>query len=268
MKILGDRNPVKKQSSVFHLTDLGGNKIPDKWGINYIKQSLSKIQYAGFKIIEGLTTLELTGTYMVGLLTEVFAVLSDLQVNVVESKDGFKIDMIETQLRNVLKGDNVIGSIKTLVSLKVTRTERRLHKMMFADHDYEHKPIIKTNWDFPIVLIQNCLERGYFGINVYCEDRARLLFDVACTLTDMSYVVFHATLKTIGDGAHMEFFVRHTNGLPISSEAEKQFVSLCLRASIERRASEGVWLELRDNNNCWDFHLVDSLYTVVAWTWF
>ncbi|KAK1374762.1 ACT domain-containing protein ACR8-like [Heracleum sosnowskyi] len=255
--------------AVFHVTDLGGNKITDKRGINYIEQSLSKIQYAGFKSIEGLTALELTGTDRVGLLAEVFAVLSDLQVNVVESKvwthngriasliyvkdcdsgfpiqDGFKIDMIETQLRNVLRGDNDIGSVKTLVSLKVTHTERRLHQMMFADRDYEHKPIIRTNWDFPIVLIQNCLERGYSGINVYCEDRARLLFDVACTLTDMSYVVFHATLKTTGDRAHMEFFVRHTNGLPISSEAEKQFVSLCLRAAIERRASEGVWLELR-----------------------
>ncbi|KAK1367289.1 ACT domain-containing protein ACR8-like [Heracleum sosnowskyi] len=240
--------------AVFHVTDLDGNKLTDKRVINYIEQ--------------GLTTLELTGTDRVGLLTEVFEVLSDLQVNVVESKvwthngriaslvyvkdcdsgfpiqDEVKIDMIETQLRNVLKGDTDIRSVKTLVSLKVTHTERRLHQMMFADRDYEQKPIIRTNWDSPIVLIQNCLERGYSGINVYCEDRARLLFDVVCTLTDMDYVVFHATLKTKGDRAHMEFFVRHKNGLPISSQAEKQFVSVCLHAAIERRAFEGVRLEL------------------------
>ncbi|KAK1385428.1 hypothetical protein POM88_023163 [Heracleum sosnowskyi] len=130
---------------------------------------------------------------------------------------------------------------------------------MFADRDYEQKPIIRTNWDSPIVLIQNCLERGYSGTNVYFEDRARLLFDVVCTLIDMDYVVFHATLKTTGDRAHMEFFVRHKNGLPISSQAEKQFVSLCLRAAIERRAFEGVWLELHAVGNAADTKMIESV---------
>ncbi|KAK1376426.1 ACT domain-containing protein ACR8-like [Heracleum sosnowskyi] len=253
---------------VFHVTDLNGNKLTDESVINYMEQSLGKIQLVGSKSIEGLTALELTGTDRVGLLSEVFAVLSDLQVNVVESKvwthngriasliyvkdcdsgfpieDELKIDAIEARLRNVLKGDNDIRSAKTLVSLEVTHTERRLHQMMFDDRDYEQKPIIRTNGDSPIVSIQNCLERGYSGVNVHCKDRAKLLFDVVCTLTDMEYVVFHATLDTTGDRAYMEFFIRHTDGTPISSDAEKQRVILCLRAAIERRASEGVRLEL------------------------
>ncbi|XP_074373525.1 ACT domain-containing protein ACR8-like [Apium graveolens] len=254
---------------VFYVTDLEGNKLTDISVINYIEQSLSKIQFVGSKSIEGLTALELTGSDRVGLLSEVFAVLSDLQVNVVESKawthngriaslvyvkdcdsglliqEESKTEMIETWLMNVLKGDNNSGSVKTLVSLKVIPTERRLHQMMLADRDYEQKPIFRTNWESSIVLIQNRLERGYSGINVYCKDRARLLFDVVCTLTDMDYVVFHAVVNTTGDTAHMEFFVKNTNGVPINSEAEKQFVILCLRAAIERRASEGVRLELR-----------------------
>ncbi|WOG90300.1 hypothetical protein DCAR_0209543 [Daucus carota subsp. sativus] len=251
---------------VFHVTDLDGNKISDESVINYIEKSLGKIHCVDSKSIEGLTALELTGTDRVGLLSEVFAVLSDLQVNVVESKvwthngriasliyvkdcdsgftieDEFKIDGVEARLRNVLKGDTDIRSVKTLVSLEVTHTERRLHQMMFADRDYECKPIMRTNGDSPIVIIQN-LERGYSGINVYCEDRPKLLFDVVCTLTDMDIVVFHATLNTTGDRANMEFFVRHTNGTLISSEVERRFI-LCLRAAIERRASEGVRLEL------------------------
>ena len=77
--------------------------------------------------------------------------------------------------------------------------------MMFADRDYEWKPIMRTNGDSPIVIIQNCLERGYSGINVYCEDRPKLLFDVVCTLTDMDIVVFHATLNTTGDRANMVY---------------------------------------------------------------
>lgn len=35
-----------------------------------------------------------------------------------------------------------------------------------------------------------------------------------------------------------EFFIRHMDGTPISSEAEKQRVILCLVAAIERRASQ------------------------------
>lgn len=251
---------------VFYVTDLKGNKLADESVINYIEKSLGTIHYATSKCIDGLTALELTGTDRLGLLSEVFAVLSDLQCNVVESKmwthngriasliyvkdcdsgspieDSQKINRIEGRLRNVLKGDNDIRSAKTTVSMAVTHTERRLHQMMFADRDYERKPIIRTSGDRPLVVVQNCLERCYSVVNIQCKDRTKLLFDVVCTLTDMEYVVFHATINTTG--AYLEFFIRHTDGTPISSEAEKQRVILCLQAAIERRASEGVRLEL------------------------
>lgn len=253
---------------VFHVTDLNGNKLTDESVINYIEQSLGTIHYTRPGSIEGLTALELTGTDRVGLLSEVFAVLADLQCNVVESKvwthngriaslifvkdcdsgspieDLQKIDRIEARLRNVLKGDNDIKSAKTSISMSVTHTERRLHQMMFADRDYERKPIISKGDDSLVVLVQNCLERGYSVVNIQCKDRTKLLFDVVCTLTDMQYVVFHATINTAADTAYMEFFIKHTDGTPISSEAEKQRVILCLQASIERRASQGVRLEL------------------------
>lgn len=194
-------------------------------------QSLGTIDYAKSKSPEGLTALELTGTDRVGLLSEVFAVLSDLQCNVVESKvwthngriasliyvkdcdsgfpieDSQKIDRIEARLRNVLKGDNDIRSAKTSVSMAVTHTERRLHQMMFADRDYERKPIIKTSNDSPVVGVQNCIERGYSVVNIHCKDRMKLLFDVVCTLTDMQYVVFHGTLTTTGDRAYLVYLL-------------------------------------------------------------
>lgn len=215
-----------------------------------------------------MTALELTGTDRIGLLSEVFAVLSDLQCNVVEAKmwthngriaslihikesqsgypieDSQKIDRIEARLRSVLKGDNDVRSAKTSVSMAVTHTERRLHQMMFADRDYERKPVIRTSNDTPRVSVLNCLEKGYSVVNIQCKDRTKLLFDVVCTLTDMQYVVFHATIDSAGDRAYLEFFIRHTDGIPISSDAEKQRVILCLQAAIERRASEGVRLEL------------------------
>ncbi|KAK7844697.1 act domain-containing protein acr8 [Quercus suber] len=103
--------------------------------------------------------------------------------------------------------------------MAVTHTERRLHQMMFAGPDFEWKPILKRSDDCPIVTVQNSIER------------------------DMEYVVFHATINTAGDRACLEFYIRHTDGTPISSEPERQRIIQCQQASIERRASEGVRLE-------------------------
>ncbi|KAJ1416050.1 ACT domain [Sesbania bispinosa] len=253
---------------VFHVTDQNGNKLTDESVLKYIEQSLGSIHNGRANCSNGLTALELTGTDRVGLLSEVFAVLADLQCDVVEAKvwthngriasliyvkdcnsgstieDSQRINKIEVRLRNVLKGDNDIRSAKTSVSLSVMHTERRLHQMMFTDRDYQRTPILKFTSDKAVVTVQNWAERGYSVVNVQCKDRSKLLFDVVCNLTDMEYVVFHATINTTSDRAYLEFYIRHKDGTPISSEPERQRVIQCLKASVERRACEGVRLEL------------------------
>ncbi|KAI4338830.1 hypothetical protein MLD38_023841 [Melastoma candidum] len=252
---------------VFHVTDQNGNKLMEKSVVGYIEQSLTNIQCGRTKEYTGLTALELTGTDRVGLLSEVFAVLADLDCDVVEAKvwthngriasliymkdcnsgspieDSQQIDRIEARLRQVLKGDNDIRSAKTVFSMAVTHTERRLHQMMFADRDYEREPIFMLGNDNPVVSVLNWVERGYSVVNVQCKDRTKLLFDVVCTLTDMEYVVFHATVNTLEDVASLEFYIRHADGSPISSEPERQRVIKCLQAAVERRVSKGVRLE-------------------------
>lgn len=190
-------------------------------------QSLETIHYGRSNSFNGLTALELTGTDRVGLLSEVFAVLADLQCSVVEAKvwthngriasliyvkdcnsgspieDSQQIDRIEARLRNVLKGDNDIRSAKMTVSMAVTHTDRRLHQMMFADRDYERMPVLRHSTDYPVVTVQNWADRSYSVVNVQCKDRTKLLFDVVCTLTDMEYVVFHATINTAGERAYL-----------------------------------------------------------------
>ncbi|XP_028785295.1 ACT domain-containing protein ACR8 [Neltuma alba] len=253
---------------VFHVTDQNGNKLTDESVLRYMEQSLGSIHYGRTSISNGLTALELTGTDRVGLLSEVFAVLADLQCDVVEAKvwthngriasliyvrdcnsgstieDSQKINGIEARLRNVLKGDNDIRSARTSVSMAAIHTERRLHQLMFADRDYQRNPIFKASSDIPVVTVQNWAERGYSVVSIQCNDRTKLLFDVVCNLTDMEYVVFHATITTTGDQAYQEFYIRHKDGSPISSEPERQRVIQCLQAAVERRASEGIRLEL------------------------
>lgn len=40
------------------------------------------------------------------------------------------------------------------------------------------------------------------------------------------------------DFVSQEFYIRHTDGTPISSEPERQRVILCLQAAVERRESQ------------------------------
>ena len=58
-------------------------------------------------------------------------------------------------------------------------------------------PPVNDNDKF-LVTLDNCLERRYSVVNVQCEDRPKLLFDIVWTLTDLEYVVFHATIDSQG----------------------------------------------------------------------
>lgn len=125
-----------------------------------------------------------------------------------EIKDLHKIDRIERRLRNVLKGDSDSCRARTTVSMAVTHTERRLHQMMLADVDNEGKlgSVAATEAN---VSVQDWSEKGYSVVNVRCEDRPKLLFDIVCTLTDMQYVIFHATIDTEGAQASQVFSYLH-----------------------------------------------------------
>ncbi|KAG6496094.1 ACT domain-containing protein ACR8-like isoform X1 [Zingiber officinale] len=275
---------------VFHVTDESGHKLLDPELLSRIERTLggetllatdgADCQYGSG--LAGLTAMELTGTDRPGLLSEVFAVLRDLECNVVEAKvwthnariaslifvkdlhsgspieDGHRVHRIESRLRHVLRGDHDVRSAKTTVSSPtLTHSDRRLHQLMFADRDYErvsstgYQATCASSQSKPSVSVQNCEERGYSVVNVQCCDRPKLLFDVVCTITDMDYVVFHGTLGVDSDRAYQEFYIRHIDGGPISSEAERLRVIQCVQAGIERRASEisaqikqGVWLAL------------------------
>ncbi|KAJ0095811.1 hypothetical protein Patl1_16981 [Pistacia atlantica] len=216
------------------------------------------------------TTIELTGRDRPGLLSEVFAVLADLKCNVVAAEvwthnsrmasvvyitseaTGLPIDdpdtlaKIKQLLLYVLKGDRDKRSANTAVSVGSTHKERRLHQMMYADRDYDMNDTVGSASERckPLVTVENVSDKGYTVVNLRCPDRPKLLFDSVCTLTDMQYVVYHATVIAEGPEAYQEYYIRHVDGNPISSEAERQRVVNCLEAAIKRRASEGISLEL------------------------
>ncbi|XP_076884079.1 ACT domain-containing protein ACR4-like [Bidens hawaiensis] len=264
---------------VFHVTDQYGNKLSEDIVTDHILQSLGR-RGCSFRSLRGSvgvqcasqnTTIELTGRDRPGLLSKVFAVLADLKCNVVGAEiwthnsrmasivyitdeetgypinDSDRLTKIKQLLLYVLKGDLDRRGAQTAVSVGSTHTQRRLHQLMYADRDYdtdEYDVPEGSSGCKPLVTVENCVERGYTVVNLRCPDRPKLLFDTVCTLTDMQYVVFHSTIIAEGSEAFQEYYIRHTDGCPISSEAERQRVIHCLEAAVKRRVSKGLRLEL------------------------
>ncbi|WOL01731.1 ACT domain-containing protein ACR4-like [Canna indica] len=263
---------------VFHVVDQCGNKIYDSEVIDRIQQSLAARAFSSHSLKRSVgiqassehTSIELIGQDRLGLLSEIFAVLADLKCNIVAAEvwthnsrmasvvyitdevtggpidDSDRLAKVKRLLRYVLRGDKDKRSAKTAISVGATHTQRRLHQMLYADRDYDRVETDDEDGERSkiVVAVENCTEKGYSMVNVRCIDRPKLLFDTVCTLTDMQYVVFHATVIAEGSEAYQEYYIRHVDGSPISSEGERQRLILCLEAAIRRRNTEGVRLEL------------------------
>ncbi|XP_070678182.1 ACT domain-containing protein ACR3 [Malus domestica] len=220
------------------------------------------------------TAIELIGKDRPGLLSEISAVLANLHFNVIAAEvwthnrriacvvyvndntacqpveDKARLSTMEEQLKNILRGcedDEKVG--RTSFSMGFTHVDRRLHQMLFADRDYEGGGLANEVDHFPPcfqpkITIERCEEKGYSVVSVRCKDRAKLMFDIVCTLTDMQYVVFHASISSDGPYASQEYFIRHMDGCTLDTEGEKERVVKCIDAAIRRRVSEGLRLEL------------------------
>jgi UTP:GlnB (protein PII) uridylyltransferase len=120
--------------------------------------------------------------------------------------DSKRLSIIEEQLNHILRGcenDDKVARTSFSMGFTFTHMDRRLHQMLFADRDYESAGLTATNVDChpsfrPNIKIERIEEKGYSVVSVRCKDRAKLMFDIVCTLTDMEYVVFHASISSEG----------------------------------------------------------------------
>lgn len=260
---------------VFNVTDQDGNKITDEGILDYIQKSLGPDssclgRSVGVMSSPDYTSIELIGRDRPGLLSELSAVLSHLKCNVVNAEvwthntraaavmhitdqetgyaitDLARLARVKELLSNVLTGSSRAREAKAktqVTHLNTTHKERRLHQMMFEDRDYERVGEEEERGR-PNVSVVNWYDKDYSVVTIRCKDRLKLLFDTVCTLTDMQYVVFHGSVDAEGDEAYQEYYIRHVDGSPVKSEAERQRVIHCLVAAIERRGSQGLKLEL------------------------
>ncbi|XP_078171017.1 ACT-like superfamily protein [Carex rostrata] len=229
------------------------------------------------------TEIEMIGPNRPGIFSEISAVLAEQRCNIVEAHawthndclacvakissdeptspqihDPSRLATIKDHLSTVLHSGGVkarfLGCNSTVGQADA---ERRLHQLMFARLDFDHhyySEIDVGKYDLvegrrTVVSVDGCNEKRYSVVNVECLDRPRLMFDTVCTLADLHYVVFHASIVSHGPFASQEYYIRHKNGRVLDSADEKQLIVKCLEAAIERRICEGVRLELCTENN-------------------
>ncbi|KAF6136886.1 hypothetical protein GIB67_018925 [Kingdonia uniflora] len=256
----------------------GKAKVKAKAKAKEVQKSLGRMVGPSF-VCTDLTTLEMTANDRPGLLSEVSAVMAELGFHVAAAEawthnhraaciiyvedeltgggpitDRDRLTHAEEQLEHVVGAHHGVGE-----SMRVSLTppasgrihpERRLHQLMYADRDYEECESCSSNSSSNKTLygtqvsIENCSEKGYSVVNMRSRDRPKLLFDTVCTLTDMQYVVFHAAVSSKGSFAVQEYYIRHKDGCTLDTESERQRVSQCLIAAIERRVSHGLRLDI------------------------
>ncbi|XP_041016520.1 ACT domain-containing protein ACR2 [Juglans microcarpa x Juglans regia] len=206
------------------------------------------------------------------------AYISDHESSGTPIDDPDRLATIEDHLSTVLRATTIpslIGSIQTNQQevkagflegseegTNMTNVERRLHQLMLSVRDFEvpsalsSLPTMTTTGSEDsddegrktVVKIERCDQKRYSIVNIECKDRARLMFDTVCTLTDMQYMIFHASISSDRGYAFQEYFIRHLDGCALDTESEKERVIKCLEAAIERRVCEGVRLELCADN--------------------
>lgn len=86
--------------------------------------------------------------------------------------------------------------------------------MMFADRDYEREDGYEDDHDNekesrPNVDVVNWSDKDYSVVTIQCKDRPKLVFDTVFTLTDMGYVVFHASIDAGGQEAFQVLLLSH-----------------------------------------------------------
>ncbi|KAG8048077.1 hypothetical protein GUJ93_ZPchr0008g11559 [Zizania palustris] len=266
---------------VFNVTDQDGNKVKSKEVTDCIKKCLESEDYdllppaSSAAPSEETTCIELTGTDRPGLLSEVCAVLASLSCNIVKAevwthdkraaaviditdeasglpiRDAGRLSQLQELLCNVMQGDSNCdgeGAAKkgsTAVSLGAANAERRLHRLMLDDGEERSGCAVKPKAK---VVVMDCTERRYTVVILRCRDRPRLLFDTLCALTDLHYVIFHGTVDAEGGSskeAYQEYYVRHVDGHPVRSDAERLRLVRALEAAVERRSSDGLELEVK-----------------------
>lgn len=96
--------------------------------------------------------------------------------------------------------------------------------------------------DRPQIDIDYSSDCKYWIISIKCRDRTKLLFDTVCTLADLSYDIYHATIDICEQEgtAQQEFYIRPRTGDSGFDRPQAELLRAMLESSIQRRFPKGL----------------------------
>ncbi|MEW5309221.1 MAG: hypothetical protein WDW38_001124 [Sanguina aurantia] len=90
------------------------------------------------------------------------------------------------------------------------------------------------------VKIQHSSLLNYWLVTITSKDRRKLFFDTVCTLADMHYDIFHATIDSEGESASQLFYVRPRYGECVWDPSKANKLKYMLESSVQRRFPRGL----------------------------
>ncbi|KAJ1397852.1 ACT domain [Sesbania bispinosa] len=189
---------------VFNVTGQDGNKVKDEAILDYIRKSLGP---------ESCVTPPMRP----GLLSEVSAVLTNLKCNIVNA-EVWTHNIRAAAVMHV--NDEETGSAITDPQRLSLIKELLCNVLGGGNKKKRAKTVVAVE------LLSNLRIGQSFSLTRFV------------LLTDMQYVVFHANIDAERPQAYQEYYIKHIDGSPVKSDAERQRVIQCLEAAIERRVSE------------------------------
>jgi len=134
--------------------------------------------------------------------------------------------------------------------------ERRLHRLLLQEArrigaSFSSLPQVtdgttphpqETDGCMPEVAITYWSRKKYWRVTIRCQDRGKLLFDTLCTLADLDYEVYHATVVSHREHntAFQDFYIRPRFGEIEFNKAKAKKLKDLLVSSILRRAPHGL----------------------------
>ena len=200
-------------------------------------------------------------------------------------QDNMKLERLRQLVGEILASTGGTWTVRTLKVRGEVHHDRRLHQLMLQDEreewerlqsserndnislqstenldesaeNFVQKPESKDislsqslrspKFGRPVVDIAHCSHPNYWTVNIRCRDRTKLLFDTVCTLADMDFDIYHATIDSSAGGyAHQEYFIRPRSGEGDFNKYSADLLKAMLESSIQRRFPKGLKVHVR-----------------------
>ncbi|KAI3954475.1 hypothetical protein MKW92_053460 [Papaver armeniacum] len=202
-----------------------------------------------------------------GILLDVVQVLTDLNLIItkayISSDGGWFMDVfnVTDQDGNKLQDEGILDYIRKSLGADSDFIPTR-NRSVGVESVTDHTAIELTGNDRPGLLSEvsavltdlkcNVVSaevwthntRAAAVVRVTDESSGSAITDPHRLLRIKQLLFFHANVDAEQPEAYQEYCIRHLDGFPVNSEAERQRLIQCLEAAIERRVSDGLKLEL------------------------